>query len=80
MATVTLTFKTTDAQARQLRKAAKAQKTTLSEYLRRAAEANLNKPAKAAKGAKWTPPDTTARSLKILGPRVDTFDARDFIG
>jgi antitoxin (DNA-binding transcriptional repressor) of toxin-antitoxin stability system len=35
---------------------------------------------KPAPASKWTPPDFTARSKKILGDRVDTFDARDFIG
>jgi hypothetical protein len=76
MPTVTLTFKTTDATARQLRNAAKAEQTTLSEYLRRAAEAKVRKPAKSAKR-----PDFTARSRLRLGDKADKpINVLNFIG
>lgn len=76
MATVTLTFKTTDAKARQLRNAAKAQKTTLSEYLRRAAEENVGKHAKGS-----IRPDFTARSRLILGEKAEKpINVLDFLG
>lgn len=64
MATVTLTFKTTEARARALRRAAKARNMTLSDYLRRAADQAAVTPAQGH-------PDVSARSRRILGPKAD---------
>jgi hypothetical protein len=74
MATVTLTFKTTEARARALRRAAKARNMTLSDYLRRAADQAAITPAKAH-------PDFTARSRAILGAKANTpINVLDLLG
>lgn len=82
MPTVTLTFKTTDAKARALRRAARDRKMTLSDYLRRAADQAAEAPTlPPTRHEEWKVPDFGARSRRILGAKADIpINVLDLIG